>query len=271
MKDALAEAHLSLLGQPIAASVAQLAEPPSSLGAVRSESPRAFAPTVRSDPSALAPSSASLNKVTATTPGPLVVTPRSQRAPGNGLGAFVDGETVPSTELRVSQLGSGHPTTSGGAFSVERTASSHSSAAGPRGSSRRWVGLGVAVAACAALAGASFYGYRTDAPVSRDLGGAVPPPVEPVVVAAPPPQTQPIPGANAAPAETSQPRAEQATAQPAPSASSASSKRATSVAAASGVAHAPTSVKPAQPAKAQDAPGSAATAAQGGVVVTAPF
>jgi len=128
-----AAAQLATMDEPIAVSIEQL-RAVDELGPVRSASPRAFAPTVPS------------------TPPP------------------AEGATLTSTKMRVSQLGSAHPTTGGGAFSLERPAAreAHGTLASLMGSRRRSLGLGVAGAAVAIIASASLYGYRSSSPPLRD-------------------------------------------------------------------------------------------------------
>jgi serine/threonine-protein kinase len=224
MRDAVAEAHEAAFGEPIATSVEQL-RVADDLGPVRSASPRAFAPTVRSTPP-----------------------PASENS------------TEPSTELRASQLGSGHPTTGGGAFSIEGPSASqaHGTLATFVSARRRSLGLGVAATTVAIIASASLFGYRSGSPPLRDavlptsgshaaydLATAMPIGLESPAFAEPKPELAVVPSAGVPPPSTVV-----VASTPTPP----------------GVT--PKKVRPTPPAPVTSA---SATAAQGGVVVTVPY
>jgi eukaryotic-like serine/threonine-protein kinase len=230
MREAVAEAHQAVFGEPIASSVAQL-RVGDELGPIHSSSPRAFAPTVRS-----------------TRPPPM----------GNSSSS----STEPSTELRASQLGSGHPTTGGGAFSVEGGSASVSNGtlASLMGSRRRSLGF-VGAAAAAILVSASFVSYRaatssslapaflaTGSQGTDELATAMPIGLESPALAEPRPEPVETSGARAT---ASQPQVAPVAAPP-PAVTSAVAK-----------GKKPPPLTPVSSAS--------ATAAQGGVVVTVPY
>jgi serine/threonine protein kinase len=220
MRDEIAKAHLAVFGEPIETSIGNM-RAADDLGPVRSASPRAFAPTVPSNPPAASNS------------------------------------TEPSTELRASQLGAGHPTTGGGAFSVEGPSASqvHGTLAS-MGGRRRSLGLGVAAAAVAIIAGTSLFGYRSSgrpaddpgllasgSPGAVDLATAMPIGLESPALAESKPEPIAVPAALPPPAVAT-------VASPPAATSTAKSRPA------------------AAPAPTTSASG---TAAQGGVVVAVPF
>jgi serine/threonine-protein kinase len=221
MRDAIAEAHQAVFGEPIARSVEQL-RAADDLGPVRSASPRAFAPTVPSNPPP------------------------------------AEGATLTSTKMRVSQLGSAHPTTGGGAFSVEGPAvhETHGTLASLMGSRRRSLGLGVAGAAVAIIVSASLFSYQSSrtplrdpalltsgSPGTDELATAMPVGLESPALAEPRPDPAVAPSARVSPP-------------PAPPVSSPTPPGA------------PTAKNRPTPAPATSA---SAAAAQGGVVVTVPY
>jgi serine/threonine-protein kinase len=226
MRDAVAAAHEAVFGEPLAVSLANL-KAEDDLGPVRSASPRAFAPTVRSTPPMASGSS-----------------------------------TVPSTELRASQLGAGHPTTGGGAFSVERPTpgATHGTFGSFLGSRRRSLGLGIVATAAAVIVSASLYGHRSSSstrdpglltsgsPGTDELATAMPVGLESPALRETLPENAPAPSARvAAPATGAAPTAPTAPTQLGPN---APKSRATT----------PPPVTSAS-----------AAAAQGGVVVTVPY
>jgi hypothetical protein len=230
MRDAVAEAHLATFGEPIASSVEAL-RAGDELGPVRSASPRAFAPTVRSTP------------------------------PAGGL----ESSTEPSTELRVSQLGgAGHPTTGGGAFSLEGRAAdlpNGSTLASMMGLRRRSLGgLGVAAAAVAVIVGASVFGHRLAGPSVRD----------PVLLASGSPANDGL--ATAMPIGLESPALAEPKLGPvsSPSARGSLPEPAVPPAVPPAIPAATATAKGRQP-QPPSAPSPSTTAAQGGVVVTVPY
>jgi serine/threonine protein kinase len=233
MRDAVAEAHEAVFGESIEASLALL-KAEDDLGPLRSASPRAFAPTVPSN------------------------------APPVGSGS----STVPSTELRASQLGSGHPTTGGGAFSIEgppRTLT-QGTLASFVGSRKRSLGIGVVAAAVAILGSVSLLGPRSSgsfvrdpalltsgAPGTDDLATAMPVGLESPALAEVKPEPAPVAVPVAAPV---------AHVPPPPVAPSAPAQP--------GASHVKDKPSAAPPAP-TPATSASAAAAQGGIVVTVPY
>jgi serine/threonine protein kinase len=283
MQEAVAAAHLAVLGQPVATSIAALvpSENVDSLGAVRSESPRAFAPTIRSDPSGLAPTTGSGNSRNSGGLTPASGARALVNRPPPAAATFMENPTVPSTELRASRLGSGHPTTSGGAFSVGHSSmQAEASVSTALGSRWRSLGLAVALAAGAVLVGTSLYRHEepkvaqesvpaVSTPASGDRVTAIPNPlsaVAPEAVA----EEAVMPKAVAPEAGVESPPP------PAPKQTVTGSVGPSGKGAHHGVGTTPTPPS-APPGGAAAVPGgsppvaASATAAQGGVVVTAPF
>jgi eukaryotic-like serine/threonine-protein kinase len=225
MRDAVAEAHEAAFGEPIASSVEQL-RGGDELGPVRSASPRAFAPTVRSTPP-----------------------------------AAMESSTEPSTELRVSQLGAGHPTTGGGAFSLEGRSAhlTNGTLASMMGLRRRSLGgLGIVAAAATIIVSASVFGHRLSSSSLHD----------PVVLASGSPGNDGL--ATAMPVGFESP----AFAEPKLGPSAAPSTRVstpepTAPPASSAAASTVKGQKP--PHSPAPSPSTTTTAAQGGVVVTVPY
>jgi eukaryotic-like serine/threonine-protein kinase len=224
MRDAVAAAHEAVFGEPITSSVDEL-RAGDELGPVRSASPRAFAPTVRSNPP-----------------------------------AAMESSTEPSTELRASQLGAGHPTTGGGAFSLEGRSANLTSGtlASMMGLRRRSLGgLGIAAAAATIIVSASVFGHRLAGSSLHD----------PVVLASGSPGNDSL--ATAMPIGLESP----ALSEPKLGPSSALNVR---VSPPEATAPPASSAGPSTAAKGRQpthppAPSPSTTAAQGGVVVTVPY